>query len=148
MASIEPPPEAHLIARRRTELVPHLSQREAANRAGISPTRWRQLESGVIRVKGRDYRETAPAEALARMAQVVGASPAELEDCGRADAAVILRKLQDSHREPDPRVRQMIDSLSPWEREWVIARLTGQPDPPDPRREQRGGGAGRHRQAG
>ena len=32
----------------------------------------------------------------------------------------------------DRRVQEMIDGLSPAERDWVISRLTGQPLPPQP----------------
>lgn len=97
MTTPQPPAEALLIAAKREARVPRLSGREAARRAGISETRWRQLESGVIRVKGTDYPEMAPAETLARMAQAVGATPEELAGAGRKDAAAILEKLP-----PDP----------------------------------------------
>ena len=68
----QPPPEAALIAARLAARVPHMSRREAARRAGISETRWRQIENGIIRVRGADYPEVAPAGTLARIALVVG----------------------------------------------------------------------------
>ena len=88
MPGPEPPPEARLIARKREQMVPRVSQREAAVRAGISATRWRQLETGVIRVRGQDHPETAPAETLARMAFAVGVTPAELAECRPGDSRV------------------------------------------------------------
>ena len=45
------------------------------------------------RVKGQDFPERANAETLARMAQTVGATAAELTAAGRADAAAILERL-------------------------------------------------------
>lgn len=99
MAGLEPPPEARLIAARRQQMIPRMSQREAALRAGISSTRWRQLESGKIRVRGRDYPEIAPPDTLARMAQVVDVSPEELEEVGREDAALVLRRLMNGGRD-------------------------------------------------
>ena len=88
-----PPPEAALIAARLAARVPHMSRREAARRAGISETRWRQIENGIIRVRGADYPEVAPAGTLARIALVVGITPAELESAGRPDAAAELAQL-------------------------------------------------------
>ena len=91
--SLPPPPEAELIRERREAQVPRLSMREAARRAGLSAPWWRMLETGVRRVKGQDFPERANAETLARMAQTVGVTGAELTAAGRADAAAILEKL-------------------------------------------------------
>jgi hypothetical protein len=88
-----PPPEAILIARKREEKVPRLSRREAARRIGMSETRWRQLENGVIRVRGQDYPERAPDDTLAQMAWVVDVTPEELTAAGRSEAAVFLGRL-------------------------------------------------------
>lgn len=104
MTSPPPPPEAELIAAKRTAQIPHLSMREAARRARISPTRWRQLETGRMRIKGQEFAEIAPAETLARMAQTVGATPTELTEAGRADAAAILEQLP-----ADPMAQLVID---------------------------------------
>jgi transcriptional regulator with XRE-family HTH domain len=93
MPARQAPPEAKLIASARQALVPRVSMRQAAERAGISPTRWRQLEAGVIRVRGKDYPEVAPAETLARMALAVGVSPSSLVAAGRGDAAAITAVL-------------------------------------------------------
>jgi len=111
---LEAPPEAQLIARKRKALRPTLSMLEAARRAGMSATRWRQLETGSIRVKGADYPERAPADTLARMAWVTGATAAELCEAGRPDAAEELERLPDGS--PDhgahDEVRAIIDQIA------------------------------------
>lgn len=86
MTSPKPPPEARLIQRKREE-PPRLSMSEAARRAGISPTRWRQLENGYRLMLGKPVRESAPARTLAAMAAAVGVTPGELKEAGRPDAA-------------------------------------------------------------
>lgn len=97
MTTAEPPPEAQLIARLRLEQVPPLSMREAARRAGFSVATWTQNEQG--------YRKVTPqlmipiravADKLARMAMVVGATPDQLREAGRDDAARIQVKLIDA----------------------------------------------------
>ena len=106
--SPQPPPEAVLIREHRLAMVPHLSLREAARRAGISSPWWRVLETGVRRVKQQDFPESANPETLARMAQVVGVTPAQLAEAGRPDAAAILEKLLAAP--PDP-VSDLIRSV-------------------------------------
>ncbi len=83
---LHPPPEARLIAELRAK-PPRMSMSEAARRADISLTRWRQLENGYRPFKGVNYPETGPAQTIAKMAMVVGATPQQLADAGRADAA-------------------------------------------------------------
>lgn len=67
--------------------------RTAAGRASISEGRWRQIaksfkqESGGVRIPVR-----APAGTLARMAKVVGATPDQLREAGRDDAAAELER--------------------------------------------------------
>ncbi len=100
MAKPAPPPEAVLIAGRR-ESPPRMSMSEAARRAGISDTRWRQIEKGSRPFRGGYYPEAAPAELLARMAQVVGVTAEELAACGRADAAAELAALPPLAADPD-----------------------------------------------
>lgn len=95
-----PPPEALLIERKRRARVPHLSRTKAALQAGISESRWRQIETGRQRDHGRDYPAKAPADTLALMAYVVGATPGELRDAGRGDAAADLETLLANP--PDP----------------------------------------------
>lgn len=58
-AAIRPPPEARLITEMR-EKPPRMSMREAALDTGISPTHWRQVETGVRRFRGQDYEERGP----------------------------------------------------------------------------------------
>ena len=87
-------PEAELIERLRTQARPELSVRNAARQAEISEGRWRQIikgykqESGGVRVSVR-----APAGTLARMARVVGATPNQLREVARDDAADELEAL-------------------------------------------------------
>jgi hypothetical protein len=106
------PPEMALIRRRREDRVPHLSMREAARRAGISSPWWRVLETGIRRVKGQDFPETANAETLARMALVVGATEQELRDTGRADAAEKLAKLIAAGPDPVEQIAEVIRQSS------------------------------------
>jgi transcriptional regulator with XRE-family HTH domain len=100
MPPLKPPPEALLIAARRKKT--GMSYREAAQMAGISPTRWSQLEKGIIRIRGTDHPEKAPAATLAEMARAVGATPEDLAGAGRQDAAEILAGLLAT--EPDAAV--------------------------------------------
>lgn len=94
MTTPEPPPEAKLIARLREAQFPPLSMREAARRAGMSAAAWTQNEQGYRKVTPAvTIPITATAGKLARMALVVGASPEQLREAGRADAAAILEKL-------------------------------------------------------
>lgn len=129
MTPLKPPPEAVLIAARRDRAVPRLSMRDAGLLAGISATRWRQLETGIIRVKGTDHPEKAPAETLARMAQAVGATPDELRTAGRDDAAAILTRIQaDDPGAIDVRREaiRMVDAAGPMtagQRETLLARI-------------------------
>ncbi|MEU7092935.1 helix-turn-helix domain-containing protein [Kitasatospora aureofaciens] len=80
-----PPPEAALLkaALKRSRI----SQRAAADQAGISEARWRQITSGYQSVSGTPVPIRAPADTLARMAQAVGITATELTEAGRADAA-------------------------------------------------------------
>ena len=96
-ADVTVPPEALLIAAMR-QRAPRISMSEAARRSGISLTRWRQIENGFRPERGTRYRETGPAQTIARMAAVVGISPEQLTEAGRPDAAdelaVILADLE------------------------------------------------------
>ena len=81
--------------RLRNESRPKLSIRAAAEAAGISDARWRQIAKGHnqaakdVRVPAR-----APADTLARMARVVGATADQLREVGREDAADELAALK------------------------------------------------------
>lgn len=57
----------------------------------MSEGRWRQIIKGYNQVSRDTFVATvAPAETLARMARVVGATPEQLKEAGREDAAVEL----------------------------------------------------------
>ena len=85
----EQPPEGRLIHDAANRL--DLSIREAAKRAGISYGRWRQIVMGYQNISPGVYGAVhAPAKTVAKMAKVVGVTPAELTKAGREDAAAIL----------------------------------------------------------
>ena len=85
----EQPPEGKLIGDAADRL--DLSIREAAKRAGISYGRWRQIVTGYQNVSPGSFAAVhAPAKTLAKMARVVGVTPAQLTEAGREDAAAIL----------------------------------------------------------
>lgn len=100
VSELDPPPEALLIERLRNEARPKLSIRAAAEAAGISDARWRQIAKGHnqaskdVRVPAR-----APAGTLARMAKIVGATPEQLREVGREDAADELEALNRAVRD-------------------------------------------------
>ena len=77
-----------------------MSKRHAAELAGMSEGRWRQLEAGGFRRRGRWEPESAAAPTLARMARAVGVTEAELRACGREDAAAELAALPPLAVEP------------------------------------------------
>src|SRR5258708_22093423 len=84
-----PPPWGALMTRALVKA--KLSAREAARRAGISEGRWRQIASGYQVVSAGVYAPVhGPAGTLARMAAVVGVTPAQLRRAGRPDAARAL----------------------------------------------------------
>ncbi len=88
----EQPPEGRLIHDAADRL--DLSIREAAKRAGISYGRWRQITTGYQNVSPGSYAAVhAPAKTLAKMARVVGVTPAQLTEAGRDDAAAVLAEL-------------------------------------------------------
>lgn len=77
------------------EAMPGLSATKAAERAGMSEARWRQIVKGYISHGSGQYAEVvAPAARLARMASVVGVTPEQLENADRPDAADALRNLR------------------------------------------------------
>lgn len=84
------PPEIQLIEDHRRAA---MSVRNAASLAGLSESRWRQLEAGGREVRGTWLAEEPPARTLARMAWAVGVKPAELREAGRPDAAGVLEEL-------------------------------------------------------
>jgi transcriptional regulator with XRE-family HTH domain len=69
-----------------------LSGRKAAEMAGMSEGRWRQIVNGYQVVSAGQYSPVvAPPDTLARMAHVVGVTPEQLEEVEREDAANELR---------------------------------------------------------
>jgi transcriptional regulator with XRE-family HTH domain len=93
-----PPPEASLLHRTRESA--GITITEAARAAGITDTRWSQIERGHERRKGIDVPARAKAGTLARMARAIGISPERIESDGeRPDAAEILREML---RAPEP----------------------------------------------
>lgn len=125
----EPPREAALIeaARKRARL----TIREAARRAGISDARWRQITSGYESVGKGQYKEVeAPADTLARMAQVLDVTPDQLVKVGREDAAKSLEEITPEPEEPAApftppveAVYAILASLPPEAQAEVIRRL-------------------------
>lgn len=86
-----PPREARLIRERRIAQVPRLSMRRAAHLAGIAAQSWANVEAGQKSLgAGIVVPHEGSAEMVARMASVVGVTPAELAGAGREDAAAIL----------------------------------------------------------
>ncbi len=103
-----PPPWGALLTKALASA--RLSAREAARRAGISEGRWRQIASGYQVVSPGVYAPVhGPAQTLARMAAVVGVTPAQLTQAGRPDAAKALagRVADESHEQMLRRVREM-----------------------------------------
>lgn len=71
-----------------------LSQNKAAQEAGISGTRWRQIVYGEASAgPGVKVAVHGNAKTVAQMARAVGVTPRELTEAGRADAARILGQL-------------------------------------------------------
>lgn len=102
MTAGKPPAEAVLIEQLRSALIPRLSMRSAAKKAGLSEGRWRQIENGFSQLGGGNQMPVkAPAETLARMAWVVGAAPSQLNEVGREDAGQALLAL--IHKPPTQR---------------------------------------------
>jgi hypothetical protein len=124
----EQPPEGRLIAMalKRSKL----SGRKAANRAGMSEGRWRQIVSGYQTISQGVYAPVhGPAETVARMAQVVGVTPEELDDADRPDAAEELRHL--THAPTLDEINEQLD-----ENARNIAELTANARPLSPRQQR------------
>lgn len=85
-----PPAWGQLIEDARKALRPKVSARKAAERAGISEGRWRQITKGYQATAGGRIPVPGPVETLARMARVVGVSPEQMAAAGRQDVADVL----------------------------------------------------------
>jgi hypothetical protein len=85
-------PEGRLIevAQKRARI----SARKAADAAGMSDARWRQIVNGYQSAgAGQVVTVHGPDDTIARMAEVVGVSPAEMREAGRERAAEVLEGL-------------------------------------------------------
>lgn len=119
-----------------------LSAREAARRAGISEGRWRQIAGGYQVVSAGVYAPVrGPADTLARMAAVVGVTPAQLRRAQRPDAARALAAgAQDA--EMSQELLQRVKELNSDQARELLAtialqlglRLPAEPAPPRERR--------------
>lgn len=99
-APVTQPPVMALIRERRKHA--HLSYDRAGLLAGISGTRWRQLEEGRRAIAGIGHiPEHAPAITLARMAWVVGLTPDDLAGFGLDEAAGELKRLAEAAARED-----------------------------------------------
>ena len=99
----EAPREADLIRQRREALVPAMSRRQAAAKAGLSPSQWGDVERGRKKAgSGIVVPVQATADTLARMAHAVSVSADDLASAGREDAA---RHLRDRDQDQDLRRR-------------------------------------------
>lgn len=90
MTTDEQPEWARLIDERRAAMRPKMSVRKAAEKAGISEGRWRQIVKGYQATSGGRIPVIGPAETVARMAVVVGVTAEELSAAGRPDAGAEL----------------------------------------------------------
>jgi len=104
-----------------------MSGRRAAELAGMSEGRWRQIAKGYMAAGGgHAIPVIAPADTLARMALAVGVTADELRKAGREDAADVLTMLIGMEAEGEwQRGRTVLDRLIglPNELDGVIAEL-------------------------
>jgi hypothetical protein len=145
------PPEAVLIERLRLAHSPKLSVTKAAKLADISEGRWRQIAKGYQQAStSTRVPVRAPADTLARMAEVVGATPDQLREAGREDAAKRLEESQLADAQIPPDVRggnlglrgamrrseimdKPLDERTPEETEWLAAYDDAHPRKLDPK---------------
>lgn len=114
-------PEGALIQNAMKKRFKPLTARLVAPKAGIGEARWRQIVNGYTSPASGVYMEViAPAATLARMAHVVGVTPEQLEEAGRADAADLLRTLPDE---------QVVDE-APADLMSELTRIMNNPDKP------------------
>lgn len=108
-----------------------LSARKAADLAGMSDARWRQIVNGYASAgAGQVVQVDGPDETIARMARVVGVTADQLRDAGRVSAADVLLTLEGVHGESEWRaVGTALDRLRAMRTELdeVIAELEAEP---------------------
>ena len=100
--------------------------RAAATCAGISESRWRQVEAGVQKMRGGIEVPVHPkAETVVAMARAIGADPEEGLRLADHDPAHYQHLLADASQAlPDEVRREWFASLSRDEREAVLAELS------------------------
>lgn len=105
------PPEGALIEMARKRRGPRPPIKHYAERAGLSDTRWRQIEKGYqTPTAGNPVPVTAQPETLARMARAVDVTPQQLRDVDRDDAADAYEKLfADAGDEPAAPAAEIVD---------------------------------------
>jgi hypothetical protein len=118
-----------LIRRARELAVPKMSIRAAAARIDMSPEQWGNIERGYRYTKNDEPPRSfdPPAATIAKMASVVGVTPAQLASTGREDAASALESLpgyDSSPVSPSPQQQSFIsalqadsDEIEPYERQ-------------------------------
>lgn len=93
----DPGPDAQLIKYARTHHVPPLSIREAARRAGISESRWRQVEKGYASVGAGQFKPAIASDlTLSAMAIAIGLDGNDLRGVDRDRAAQIIDAQQEA----------------------------------------------------
>ena len=107
MESPQQPAEARVIDAAQKSAVPKLSIRKAAERAGISEGRWRQIVKGYQGTGTGRLPVVAPDETIARMALAVGVTDSQLDETGRPEAAQVLRQLLAASEQPDVELTQV-----------------------------------------
>lgn len=103
-----PPPEGQLITAALAKLRPKTTVPEAARRADLSDSRWRQICQGYQMVSGNPVPVTAPADTIARMANVVGVTYNQLVEAGREDAADALQDMELEEEYGDRTTEQLL----------------------------------------
>lgn len=113
----EQPREGALIQAARERLVPKVSANKLGELAGMSGTRWRQIERGYSTPRAGQHIEVhAPPETLARMAHAVGVTPAQLRGVDRADAAEAYERLRGAGADAPPiEVHESLEDDPDWQ---------------------------------
>lgn len=118
------PPWGRLIDEERDRQRPAISQNEAAKRAGISGTRWRQIVDGRAGAMDSDR----GVQTVARMAEVAGVKPDQMEQVGRPDVAGELRLLLGEPRHAAGTGRISVDFEATAQGTATPAALVGLPE--------------------
>lgn len=87
------------------DATPDLNQNQAAARAGIRGTRWRQIVSGTESKGGQKIAVAGPSGTVAMMARGLGITPDQLRSVDHPLAAFALERLLEADAERDPRER-------------------------------------------